>query len=59
LITPDEIVPLLRELSLQCAHVCRDGLDDRVAQELENLSIVLADEAQKLQSLLLISRSGK
>jgi hypothetical protein len=49
--SPDEIAPLLREVSLHCAHASRDCLDDRPAQELEDLSVELADEAQKLEAL--------
>ncbi len=48
--SPDELAPLLREVSLYCAHASRDSLDDRAAQELESLSVELADEAQKLEN---------
>ena len=50
---PDEIAPLLREVSLHCVHACRDRRNDCSAQELEALSIELADEAQKLEALRL------
>jgi hypothetical protein len=55
-ITPDEIAPLLREVSLHCVHASREALDDRVAQELEGLSVELADAAQNLQTVSLAPR---
>jgi hypothetical protein len=56
---PDEISPLLRELSLHCAHASRECRDDRTAQELEGLSVELADTAQKLEAQLLARRSDE
>ena len=57
--TPHEIAPLLREVSLHCAHVSRDCRDDRTAQELEGLSVELADSAQNLETLFLAPRSDE
>jgi hypothetical protein len=56
-IMPDEVVPLLREASLYCAHASRDSLDGRTAQELEGISVELADAAQNLETLFLAPKS--
>jgi hypothetical protein len=55
-ISPDEIAPLLREVSLYCARARRTAPDAAAAQELEDLSTQLADEAQRLETLFLASR---
>jgi hypothetical protein len=57
--TLDEIAPLLREVSLHCAHASRDSLEGRTAQELEDLSVELADAAQNLETLFPASRSDR
>jgi hypothetical protein len=57
--TPDEICPLLREVSLHCAQASRESRDDRIAQELEGLSVELADAAQKLETQFLALRSDE
>lgn len=57
--TPNEVAPLLREVSLHCAHASRDSLEDRTARELEVLSVELSDAAQNLESLFLAHRSDE
>jgi hypothetical protein len=56
---PDEVAPLLREVSLHCAHASRDCFDDRTARELEGLSVELADAAQNVETLFLAPRSDR
>jgi hypothetical protein len=57
--TPDEIAPLLRDVSLHRAHASRECGDDHAAQELEGLSVELADAAQNLEALFLAPRSDE
>jgi hypothetical protein len=49
--SPAEIASLFREVSLHCMQASRDCVDGRAAQELEGLSVELADEAQRLEIL--------
>jgi hypothetical protein len=46
----DEIGSHLREMALHCIRMARECTDARVAQELEETSIVLADRASNLKS---------
>jgi hypothetical protein len=46
----DEISSHLREMALHCIRMARECTDARVAQELEETSIVLADRASNLKS---------
>jgi len=55
-ISPGEIAPLLREVSLYCARAHRVAPNATVARELEDLSAQLADEAQRLETLFLAQR---
>jgi hypothetical protein len=50
-ISPGEIAPLLREVSMYCARAHRVASDATAARELEDLSAQLADEAQRLETL--------
>jgi hypothetical protein len=56
-ISPGEIAPLLREVSMYCARAHRAAPDATAAQQLEDLSAQLADEAQRLETLA--SRPGE
>ena len=49
-VMPNELAPLLREASLHCAHASRDCADVHTAQELEGMSVELADVAQNLET---------
>jgi hypothetical protein len=49
--SPTEIVPRLREVAIHCAHVSRECADSRTAQELESLSVELADAAERLEGI--------
>jgi hypothetical protein len=56
--SPDEIGPHLREMTLHCARMARDSTDTRVARELQNTRIVFADRAGSLETLVTVS-SGR
>jgi hypothetical protein len=56
--SPDEIGSHLREMTLHCVRTTRESTDARVARELENTSIVLADRASSLESIVTFS-SGR
>jgi hypothetical protein len=45
-------VPRLRELALLCAHISRESAAGEIAQEMESLSIELADTAQQVAAVL-------
>jgi len=51
----DEIVTHLREIALQCIRMARECRDASVARKLEDISIVLADRASALETILTVS----
>jgi hypothetical protein len=57
--SPTEIVPHLRELAIRCAHLSRESADRRSAQELESVSVELADAAERLAAVFAIGRSER
>ena len=50
--SPAEIVAGLRDEAMRCARLSRDSADGGATQELENLSVELADAAERVQNLL-------
>jgi hypothetical protein len=50
--SPAEIVAGLREEAIRCARLSRDSADGGAAQELEGLSVELADTAERVQNLV-------
>ncbi len=55
-ISPDEIGTHLREIALQCIRMARECTDAHVARGLEDTSILLADLASSLETILTVSR---
>jgi hypothetical protein len=53
--TPAEIGPHLRELALRCIKLARQCADPRVARELEDISIELADRSSGLAAVFSLS----
>jgi len=52
LTSPKEIGPHLREMALYCVRVARECTDAQFIRELEGTSIVLADRASSLETIL-------
>ena len=51
--SPSEMVLHLRDAAMQCAQLSRASTDCRVRRESEDLSIKLADIAQRMNTLLI------
>jgi AraC-like DNA-binding protein len=54
--TAAEVGPNLRAVALRCARLSQESADARVAQELEEISIVLADRASSLEAVVIVER---
>jgi hypothetical protein len=52
--TPVSVVGRLREISVRCSQLSRDGSDGNAARALEDLGVALANEAQTLETILRI-----
>ena len=58
-LTPAEIGPHLREVALHCIRLAREASDPRAAQQLENISIELAERANRLEAIFTIANDHK
>jgi hypothetical protein len=47
-----EIAPVLRDLSLRCVRLSREGADPRAARRLEELGVDLAERAAGLEAIV-------
>ena len=48
---PRHAAERLRQLAMKCSRLARENRELRIAEELEGLSVELADEAAKLDQL--------
>lgn len=54
--TPAEIGPHMREVALHCIRLARQASDAIAAQQFENISIELAERANRLEAIFTIAQ---